>query len=268
MACCTRSRPDRHPAHAHQMGRPRRPSPQDAPALVGSAFRELSDPGGRGRSGSRCRPTCWPPRAEVELHAAAARLSRSRRSTRTPIARAAELLAKAERPVIFVGGGANEAAAEVRALAERLTAPVVAYRRGKGVLDERHPLSHALPGGHALWAQRRCGAGGRHAPAAADLGAGASTTSSTSSRSTSTASRDGSAAQARDRPRRRCAPRCSRRLTEHLAPSCRRCGRIASRASRARQGDASPPISAVLAPQLGYLQRDPRRAAGQRRRHR
>jgi acetolactate synthase-1/2/3 large subunit len=55
--------------------------------------------------------------------------------------------------VIFVGGGANEAAAEVRALAERLTAPVVAYRRGKGVLDERHPLSHTLPGGHALWAK-------------------------------------------------------------------------------------------------------------------
>ena len=69
------------------------------------------------------------------------------------IARAAGLLAKAECPVIFVGGGALEAADEVRALAERLTAPVVAYRRGKGVLDERHPLSHVLPGGHALWAK-------------------------------------------------------------------------------------------------------------------
>src|SRR5262249_44731199 len=67
------------------------------------------------------------------------------------IARAGALLARAECPVIFVGGGANEAAAEVRALAEQLTAPVVSYRRGKGVLDERHPLSHVLPGGHALW---------------------------------------------------------------------------------------------------------------------
>ena len=27
------------------------------------------------------------------------------------------------------------------------------YRRGRGVLDDRHPLSHALPGGHALWAK-------------------------------------------------------------------------------------------------------------------
>src|SRR5215471_2374306 len=67
------------------------------------------------------------------------------------IARAADLLAKAQCPVIFVGGGALDAAAEVRELAERLGAPVVAYRRGKGVLDDRHPLSHMLPGGHALW---------------------------------------------------------------------------------------------------------------------
>lgn len=67
------------------------------------------------------------------------------------IAQAAAALAKSERPVIFVGGGALDAAPEVRALAERLAAPVVGFRRGKGVLDNRHVLSHALPGGHALW---------------------------------------------------------------------------------------------------------------------
>ena len=48
---------------------------------------------------------------------------------------------------------ALDAADEVRALAERLGAPVVSYRRGRGVLDDRHPLAHALPGGHALWAK-------------------------------------------------------------------------------------------------------------------
>jgi acetolactate synthase-1/2/3 large subunit len=67
------------------------------------------------------------------------------------IARAADLLAKAECPVIFVGGGANEAVHSVRELAEQLSAPVVAYRRGKGVLDQRHPLSHVYVGGHRLW---------------------------------------------------------------------------------------------------------------------
>jgi acetolactate synthase-1/2/3 large subunit len=69
------------------------------------------------------------------------------------IERAAQLLKAAECPVIFVGGGALDAAEEVCTLAERLTAPVVSYRRGRGVLDDRHPLSHGLPGGHALWAK-------------------------------------------------------------------------------------------------------------------
>jgi acetolactate synthase-1/2/3 large subunit len=69
------------------------------------------------------------------------------------IAQAAAALAQAECPVIFVGGGALDASPEVRALAERLSAPVVGFRRGKGVLDNRHVLSHALPGGHALWAE-------------------------------------------------------------------------------------------------------------------
>ena len=41
---------------------------------------------------------------------------------------------------------------EVRALAERLGAPVATYRRGKGVMDDRHPLAQVLTGGHALWA--------------------------------------------------------------------------------------------------------------------
>src|SRR5436190_8450528 len=67
------------------------------------------------------------------------------------IERAARLLEQAERPLIFVGGGAQDAAQEVRALAEKLGAPVAAYRRGKGVMDDRHPLAQTLAGGHALW---------------------------------------------------------------------------------------------------------------------
>ena len=113
------------------------------------AFRELRS--GRPRPvGLELPPDMLAARAEVEL------LQPLAAEPEPPldedaVERAADLLAKAECPVIFVGGGALEAADEVRTLAERLTAPVVAYRRGKGVLDERHPLSHALPGGHALW---------------------------------------------------------------------------------------------------------------------
>jgi acetolactate synthase-1/2/3 large subunit len=64
---------------------------------------------------------------------------------------AARLLAHARRPLIFVGGGALGVAGDVRRIAERLQAPVVAYRMGRGVLDDRHPLSVTVPAGHRLW---------------------------------------------------------------------------------------------------------------------
>lgn len=57
------------------------------------------------------------------------------------LAEAARLLAAAKNPVIVAGGGAVDAAHEVTTLAERLGAPVLTTLNGKGVVDERHPLS-------------------------------------------------------------------------------------------------------------------------------
>jgi acetolactate synthase-1/2/3 large subunit len=57
------------------------------------------------------------------------------------VAEAARVLSAARRPVIVAGGGATDAAVEVTALAERLGAPVLTTLNGKGVVDERHPLS-------------------------------------------------------------------------------------------------------------------------------
>jgi acetolactate synthase I/II/III large subunit len=65
--------------------------------------------------------------------------------------RAAQLLNQARRPMIFVGGGAQGASAQVRALAERLGAPVVAGWMGRGVMDDRSPLSVSLTMAHRLW---------------------------------------------------------------------------------------------------------------------
>lgn len=57
----------------------------------------------------------------------------------------------AERPLIVVGGGAHDASAEVRALAERIGAPVTTRRQGHGVVDSRHPLWVPLPVGRQFW---------------------------------------------------------------------------------------------------------------------
>src|SRR5262245_14680040 len=123
--------------------------PQDAPGVIARAFKELRS--GRPRPvGVQVPPDMLHAHAEHEL-AAPLPHDTSPGLDEDAIERAADLLAKAECPVIFVGGGALDAAEQVRTLAERLSAPVVSYRRGRGVLDDRHPLSHSLPGGHALW---------------------------------------------------------------------------------------------------------------------
>jgi acetolactate synthase-1/2/3 large subunit len=57
------------------------------------------------------------------------------------------------RPLIVAGGGAQNASAEVTELARLLQAPVLAYRRGRGVLDSRDPLSVTLPLGRELWGE-------------------------------------------------------------------------------------------------------------------
>lgn len=60
---------------------------------------------------------------------------------RNLVQQAAALLARAKRPLIYVGMGAANAAAEVRRLAELLEAPVATTFTGKGVFPESHPLA-------------------------------------------------------------------------------------------------------------------------------
>ncbi len=64
------------------------------------------------------------------------------------IARAAELLASAKRPVIVAGGGSVISGAfdEVRELAERFDAPVATTMTGKGAIAEDHPLAAGVLG--------------------------------------------------------------------------------------------------------------------------
>jgi acetolactate synthase I/II/III large subunit len=66
---------------------------------------------------------------------------------------AAKLLGEAKRPLIVCGGGAQDASPEVAALSAMLQAPVLGYRRGRGVLSSRDPLSVTLPLGRELWGE-------------------------------------------------------------------------------------------------------------------
>ena len=69
------------------------------------------------------------------------------------IRKAAKLLGAAKRPLIICGGGAQGVSKEVTALSAMLQAPVLGFRRGRGVLDARDPLSVTLPLGRDLWGE-------------------------------------------------------------------------------------------------------------------
>ncbi|HTW37343.1 MAG TPA: thiamine pyrophosphate-dependent enzyme [Steroidobacteraceae bacterium] len=69
------------------------------------------------------------------------------------IEEAARLIAASRAPMIFVGGGAFAAADEVRALAERIDAPVVAFRSGRGILSDAHELGLTIAAAYRLWPQ-------------------------------------------------------------------------------------------------------------------
>ena len=60
-------------------------------------------------------------------------------------ARASELMAAAERPLIWAGGGAVDRGDEVAALAEALAAPVLTTPRARGILPPRHPCRVGMP---------------------------------------------------------------------------------------------------------------------------
>src|SRR5262245_2249346 len=64
------------------------------------------------------------------------------------IAAAAELLRRAQRPLLLLGGGAliADAGAPLLALAERFALPVVSTINAKGVISETHPQAHGIIG--------------------------------------------------------------------------------------------------------------------------
>ena len=87
------------------------------------------------------------------------------------IAAAADLLAGASTPVLFVGNGAmlSEASPELRQVAELLAIPVATTLMGKGVFPEDHALSLGMTG---IWGTRVANETARHADVILAVGTG------------------------------------------------------------------------------------------------
>lgn len=126
-------------------------SPGEAPAKVATAIRAMNH-GRPGPAALECAMDVWGKRGPVAPIAAPAP-SRPRRIDDDAVTRAAKLLGKAKRVLIVAGGGAQDASLEVTLLSKMLQAPVLSYRRGRGVLDDRDAFSVNLPLGHELWAE-------------------------------------------------------------------------------------------------------------------
>ena len=123
--------------------------PNEAAPLIAQALRAMAS-GRPGPAVLECAMDVWgrtaPARSiEAALPAPAPPLDEN------AIEDAARRLGASQRPLIIVGGGAQDAAAEVSELSRVLQAPVLAYRRGRGVLDSRNPMSVTLPLGRELW---------------------------------------------------------------------------------------------------------------------
>ncbi len=70
------------------------------------------------------------------------------------VERAVALIAAAERPVLYVGGGTlkSRATAELRAFAERTRIPVVTTLMARGAFPHSHELHLGMPGMHGVYA--------------------------------------------------------------------------------------------------------------------
>ena len=112
--------------------------PTDTSRLINTAFKTMQS----GRPGPVAVEMCWDTMAanhNVEVESGNQHIDQPEVDL-DQINRAAKLLATAKNPMIMCGAGAQHASREVLALAELLQAPVTAFRSGRGVVAEDHPL--------------------------------------------------------------------------------------------------------------------------------
>jgi acetolactate synthase I/II/III large subunit len=121
----------------------------DAPGVIDEAFRRMLS----GRPGPVAVEMAWDVMAGTEYVTPmpAATIAPALPPSPLEIEAAARLLCAARQPMIMVGGGAQHASAAVLALAEELGAPVAAFRSGRGIVAEDHPLGLSSYAAFRLW---------------------------------------------------------------------------------------------------------------------
>jgi acetolactate synthase-1/2/3 large subunit len=125
--------------------------PEDIPAAIASAF-EIA---GTGRPGPVLvditkdaqqaeAPFIWPPKIDLPGYRPVTKAHGKQ------IQAAAQLLADAKKPVLYVGGGVirSKASAELLALAETTGAPVVTTLMARGAFPDSHQQHLGMPGMH------------------------------------------------------------------------------------------------------------------------
>ena len=130
--------------HAEHIDRP-----ADAPRITNEAIAAATS----GRRGPAAVSVCWDVLGESGQidDPGAAVVQPDPEPDADAILRCVKLIENSRQPMIFVGSGAQDAAAAVGRLAEMLRAPVVGFRGGRGVVGEDLPLGLNMAAAWNLW---------------------------------------------------------------------------------------------------------------------
>ncbi len=122
----------------------------DAPRLVAEAIAAMRS-GRPGPAALECAIDVWGKAGEATISPPSPLAAPA--IDEDALAAAVKIIGEAKNPLIIAGGGAQGASEEVTALSAMLQAPVMGYRRGRGVLTSRDPLSVTLPLARELWGE-------------------------------------------------------------------------------------------------------------------
>jgi acetolactate synthase-1/2/3 large subunit len=123
--------------------------PAEVPAMIDDAFSFMNS-GRKKPAVFEMAPDKYATRAPVGALAASAPID-GPPLDHAKVQAIAERLAGASCPAIFIGSGVFDAAPQLRAVAERLNAPVIESPSGRGAISADHPLSFNILDGQAIW---------------------------------------------------------------------------------------------------------------------